>query len=60
MNPFPALTVPHPFIFLSSLSNTDLVALSANLGKISLTKETARSIITFLPKLPIALPNVLP
>ena len=34
MNPFPALTVPCPLIFLPSLSNTEEVALVANLGNI--------------------------
>ena len=38
VNPFPALTAPFPLIFLSSLSNTDEVALVANLGKTSLAK----------------------
>ena len=38
VNPFPALTAPFPLIFLSNLSNTDEVALVANLGKTSLAK----------------------
>ena len=43
MNPFPALAVSFALTFLSSLSNTDEVALVANLGKTSLAKGTARS-----------------
>ena len=39
MNPFPALTVPSPLIFLSNLSNTKEVALVANLGKTFLAKK---------------------
>ena len=52
VNPFPALMAPCPLIFLSSLYNTDEVALVANLGKTCLSKETARSNNAFLPKLP--------
>ena len=47
VNPFLALTTPFWLIFLSSLSNTDKVALVANLGKIFLVKKTARSIFVF-------------
>ena len=43
VNPFRALTTPLPLIFLSNLSNTDEVALVANLGKTCLAKGTARS-----------------
>ena len=43
VNPFPALPTPFPISFLSDLSNTDEVALMANLGKASLAKGTARS-----------------
>ena len=57
MNPFSALTAHRPFILLS---NTEEVALVANLGKISLAKGTARSNNVFLPKLPITLLKVLP
>ena len=60
MNPFSALTAHCPFILLSNLSNTEEVALVANLGKISLAKGTARSNNVFLPKLPITLLKVLP
>ena len=41
MNPFPALTAPFALTFLSNLSNTEEVALVANLGKTSLAKGTA-------------------
>ena len=60
VNPFPALTAPRPLIFLSTSSNTEEVALVANLGKTSLVKGTARSNNAFFPKLPIILPNDLP
>ena len=50
LNFFPALTAPHPLNFLSNLSNSDEVALVANLGKTSLAKGTERSIRAFLPK----------
>ena len=43
VNPFPALTAPRPFIFLSKLFNTDEVVLFTNIGKTSLAKGTARS-----------------
>ena len=49
MNLFPAITAPGPLIFPSNLSNTDEVALSANLGKTSLAKGAARSNIAFFP-----------
>ena len=47
MNPFPALTAPFALTFLSNLSNTEEVALVANLGKTSLAKGTARSSYVF-------------
>ena len=47
MNPLPALTVRCPVFFFSNLSNTEEVALVANLGKTSLAKGTARSNNTF-------------
>ena len=34
MNPFPAVIAPCPLIFLPSLSNTEEIALVANLGNI--------------------------
>ena len=43
VNPFTDLTASRPFIFLSNLSNTEELALVANLGKRSLAKGTARS-----------------
>ena len=52
VNPFLALTTPFPLIFLSILSNTDEVALIANLGK-----GTTRSNNPFLTKLPNVLPR---
>ena len=52
VNPFPALTAPFSLIFLSNL----IVAFEAkwltNPDKLSLAKGIARSVITFLPKLP--------
>ena len=44
LNPFLALTVSLPLIFLSNLSDTEAVALVANLCKTSLIKATAISI----------------
>ena len=43
VNPFPALTVPSPLIFLSNLSNTKEFALVANLGKTFLAKKNSKS-----------------
>ena len=68
VNPLFVLTAPALFvaiapcalIFLSNLSNTDEVALVANLGKITLAKRAARPISTFLPRLLIILPKILP
>ena len=40
MNPLPTLTAPCPHIFLLNLSNTEDVALVANIGKASLAKRT--------------------
>ena len=57
VNPFLALTTPFWLIFLSSLSNTDKVALVANLGKIFIVKKTARSIFVFSHKVTITLPR---
>ena len=57
MNLFPALTAPPSLVFLSNLSNTDEVALVANLGKTSLVEGTARNYYTNLPKLSIFLPR---
>ena len=39
-NPLPTLTAPCPLIFLLNLSNTEDVALVANIGKASLAKRT--------------------
>ena len=47
MNPLPSHTGPCPVIFLPNLSNTEEVALVANLGNTSLAKETGRSNNTF-------------
>ena len=41
--PFPTLRATCLLIFLSNLTNTDEVALVANLGKRSLVQGTARS-----------------
>ena len=57
VNPFLALTALCPLIFLSNLSNTDEVALFANLGKTSLSKGAVRSNNTFVIKLPSVLPR---
>ena len=43
VNSFPSLTTPCALIFLSKLSATDKVALVANLGKINLVNQTAKS-----------------
>ena len=44
MNPFPALTAPHPLIFYLGLSDIDELALDElNLDKTSLAKGTAMS-----------------
>ena len=43
LNPFLYLTAPCPVILFSNLSNTEEVALVANLGKKSLAKGTVRS-----------------
>ena len=59
VNPFPTLTDLFQPIFLSNLSNTDEVALLANLDQTSLAKRTARTDNIFLPKLSIIV-NVLP
>ena len=47
VNTFPALMAPCPLIFLSNLSNTDKVALAANLRKTSSTWETASSVRSY-------------
>ena len=51
VNAFPPLTAPCPLIFLSNLSNTNEIALAANLGKTPLVKVATRS-NNFLPKIP--------
>ena len=57
MNLVPALTAFCPIIFFSNLSNTEEVALVANLGKTSIAKGTARSNNTFLSSVPNVLPR---
>ena len=47
VNPFPALTAPFPTTFLSNLFIAFEATLLTNLGKLSLTKGIARSVITF-------------
>ena len=51
VSPFPTLAAPCPLIYLffSNLSNTDEVALSTNIGKTFLSKETASSNIASFP-----------
>ena len=47
VNPFSALTAPFPTTFLSNLFIAFEATLLTNLGKLSLTKGIARSVITF-------------
>ena len=47
VNPFPALTVSIPLIFLSNLLIELEAKLLINQGKLSLAKRIARSVITF-------------
>ena len=47
VNLFPAIMASCPLIYLSNLSITDKIALSANLAKIFLANETERSISVF-------------
>ena len=56
-NPFHALTAPRPLIFLSNLSNVEEIVSVTNLGKTSLSEETARFISALLPNLSIVLPQ---
>ena len=50
VNLFHILTTPIPIISISSFSIAKEVILVANLGKSFLSKETARSNKTFLPR----------
>ena len=47
VNPFSALTAPFPTTFLSNLFIAFEATLLTNLGKSSLAKGIARSVITF-------------
>ena len=52
VNLFPALTVPFPLIFFSSVFIAFEVILLTNAGKLSLAKGVATVFSVFLPKLP--------
>ena len=52
VNPFPALTVPFPLIFLSNLLIVFEVKLLTNPGKFYLAKGIAIFYSAFFPKLP--------
>ena len=51
VNPFPSLTAPFPFLFLSSLFIAFEAKLLINPGKVSLAKGITTFISVFLPKL---------
>ena len=52
VSPFPALTAAFPLIFLPNLLIAFQAKLLTNCGRLSLAKGIARSVNTFLPKLP--------
>ena len=52
VNPFPALSAPFSLLFLSNFIIVFEDKLLINYGKLSLAKQIARSVFTFLPKLP--------
>ena len=60
VSPFPALAAFFPLIFISDLFIAFEARLLTNPGKLSLAKGIAKSVITFLPKLPNILRRNLP
>ena len=52
VNPFPTLTTPFPFIFLSNIFIAFEVKLLTNPGKLYLAKGIAIYVSTFFPRLP--------